>query len=132
MDKKSVVIVGGTVVMIVAVLAGLYWNRQTVPVNDAVPGTIAITGVSLVTAILFGAVARLRATLIALIVGSALAAGALLDATIHFFVPPETANLFPFVVIALGVMGALAGLVGGLLGQGIVRLLGSAESSGGR
>lgn len=131
MDKKSAVIVVGIAAMVIAVLAGLHWNRQTVPVNDTVPGTIAMISVGFVSAIIFGAVARIRVTIISLIVCSSLAVGGLLDTIIHFFVPPEAANLFPLVIAALGGMGALVGLVGGLVGKGIALLLGSVGTSDG-
>lgn len=131
MNARVIVIVGSIAAMVIAVLAGLHWNRQTVPVNDEVPGTIAIAVVGLIVGILLGAISRLSVMQSAAIVGLGLAAGALLDAVIHFFVPPEAANLFPLVVIALGIIGCVVGMIGGLAGRGIVLLLESFKSGNG-
>lgn len=131
MNKKVVVIVGSIAAMVITVLVGLHWNRQTVPVNDEVPGTIAMVVVGLIAAILFSVFARLSVMQSSAIVGSSLAAGVLLDATIHFFVPPEAANLFPLAVIALGIVGCVVGMVGGLVGKGVVLLLESVKASNG-
>lgn len=123
MNDKSGLIAVGVVVMTITVLAGLQWNRQTVPISDEVPGTIAIAGASLLVAILLGARAQCSAGMVSLIVGSTLAFGVLLDAFIHFIMPPETGNLFPMAMVALGVLGAIIGFLGGLIGRGIARLL---------
>ena len=116
MKNKDVVATACYVAAFVTAVVGMYWNHLVAPLADERPGTWLMFIVGIVASALSKSIAKESPLRIVVIVGMATAAGVFVDAILHFFIPPDTGNLWPLSVVAVGVMGSIAGVIGIIIG----------------
>jgi ABC-type branched-subunit amino acid transport system permease subunit len=111
-----------------ATLLGMFWNGLQTPPNEDRPGTVLMFVVGFLVAVFARAIAKERALRVVFGVALSMAGGIALDAAIHFVIPPETGNLWPLAVLAVGILGGLVALLGSLIADVCTWLLKRAAS----